>query len=78
MSKIRIIVDGVTELDGDIGEWVTRPPDFVRDHLTPGSGMKPYMKVVAIAFADAVMADKSVVIDARSLPAGWVVQVEDM
>jgi len=75
MSRVRIVVNGLVEMDENLGEWQDRPPDFIRDHMKPGTRHQPHMKMVLIAMTEALMSDASVEIAADTSPTGYTVTV---
>lgn len=78
MSHFRLKVNGDIEFDGQVGEWLRKPPDFVEDHLRPGAAAKPYMKCVMIVFTESVMTNRSVAITVTHNEKQWSMTVENV
>jgi hypothetical protein len=53
---IRILVDDRVLFDGELGDWVNRPPDEFRQMIKPGNAPKTWMKGILIAMGDAIQA----------------------
>lgn len=75
MSRVRIIINGNVKMDENLGDWLEKPPSFIRDHMKPGTTHQPYMKMVLIAMTEAVMSDASVQIAADTVKDGYTVTV---
>lgn len=75
MSHARIVVNEKVLFDGDLEQWVERPPEFIADmadKLKPGALQKPEPHMVAMmtVFGDAMAKGSDIVIEAAGGP-GW-------
>lgn len=76
MSRVSVVIDGKCEFDGELGEWVSTPPDFVKDLIKPGAKPQPHMKAIMLALTDALMLQQTVSIEAKTWIDGWSITVE--
>lgn len=75
MTHVRITIDNHVEFDGSVTEWKRQPPDMFADMIKPTSNPQPHMKAIAIAMADAVMAQRSTTIDVATGVDEWTMKV---
>lgn len=75
MSRVRIVLNGKVEMDEKLGDWLDKPPSFIRDHMRPGTVHQPHMKMVLIAMTEAVMSDASVQIAVDTTPNSYTLTV---
>lgn len=54
-SHMRIIVDGNTILNDELGDWERKPPEALAYMIRPGYMPKPWMKALLVVLADAVL-----------------------
>lgn len=66
MSRIRLVVNGHVEFDGEPGEWVSQPPDAFADMIKQGTRPEPWQKAVMIIMTDALIQEKSIGITVRT------------
>lgn len=76
MSGVLLRVNGYTEFDGELGEWVATPPDFIKDRLKPDTRMEPHIKAVMLTITDALLANVSVELDVHTWTGGWRMEVK--
>jgi len=75
MTNVKITIDDNVEYDGDLGEWVQKSPDFVRDHIKPGVQPKPHMVAIMMLVGDAIKQDQPVAVEATTRSYGWDLKV---
>jgi hypothetical protein len=75
MSRVRVVINGYVEMDEKLGEWRDTPPDFIRDHMKPGTRHQPHMKMILVAVTEAIMSDASVEITADTSPTSYTLTV---
>lgn len=82
MTNIRLTIDGKTEFDGDLGNWMLRPPEALGKLLRPdGTGLArqaEHMNHIALAVVDAAKVDQDKSIEVRTFTGGWTLTVEEM
>jgi hypothetical protein len=57
--RMRVIVDGNTILNDELGDWQTRPPEALAYMIKPGYVPKPWMKALLVVMADAALNEQS-------------------
>lgn len=76
MAQIRIVIDGETLLDKDIGEWTKDVPEL-RDYLQPsGKPPQPWMQAVLISLTGAVVRGQPFAAEIATRPGGWTLNVD--
>lgn len=78
MSRIRITIDDKVEFDGNPGEWVSTPPDFIKDVIKPDGRPQPHMQGVMMAMTNAVMRDEATSISVKTWTDGWTMTVKKL
>ena len=78
MAKVKLTINDKVEIDGDLGEWTSEPPEFLSRQLKPGAKPQPYMQAILLAVTHAVMTDRSVVIDAFHRSNRWNINVQEV
>jgi hypothetical protein len=78
MSRVQIVIDDTLEFDGDLNEWVSTPPDFIKDRIKPGMTPQPHMKGVLMAMTDAVLQDQAISINVKTWTDGWTMTVRKL
>lgn len=83
MSHARIVVDHKVLFDGDLSQWVARPPEFIAemaDQLKPGALQKPEPHMLAImsTFGQAMAAQSDITIEAETGPGWWTLKVKEL
>lgn len=78
-SHIRLLIDSVLKFEGDLNEWTSEPPEFVKDSMKLGAKPEPWMKAILIVMADAAMSGDNVSIEAWTpspdQPNRWALEV---
>lgn len=82
MSYARIVVDQKVLFDGELNQWIARPPDFIAnmaEQLKPNSMQKPqpHMMAVAFAFSEAMAKQADIIIEAVTGPGCWTLNVKE-
>lgn len=77
IPRVRLVIDGKVEFDGELDSWSATAPDYFRDKLRPDVQPEPWLKVVLVLMADAAMTGQSVNIDVRIEKRKWYVSVEE-
>ena len=82
MSCARITINGSVLFDGDIGKTVERPPEFIADIIKPKSAALAtlpefHMQAVALAFSQAVLTNKDLLINVRHENTWWSITVKE-
>lgn len=82
MSYARIVVNDEVLFDGELSQWVARPPDFVAnmaDMLKPDSIRKPepHMLAIMATFGEAMARQADIVIQASTGPGWWMLNVKE-
>lgn len=77
MSHVRVQINDVVEFEGELSEWVARPPEFVRDAIAPGAVPQPWLKAVMLAITDAVTMKQPADIRVRHDDEGWLLGVRN-
>lgn len=73
---MRIIVDGETWMDGDLGQWEQKKPEqFVKAIQNPRN-TPPGLRELMMAMADAAMRGNSVTITLQHTDTSWTLTVE--
>ncbi|AIT14578.1 hypothetical protein SEA_TAPIOCA_69 [Mycobacterium phage Tapioca] len=76
MSHIRVTLDGNTIMDGDPGQWATKPPAIADLELRAASGNpEPWVQILT-AFARAAVTGRNTTITATTRDNGWTLDVE--
>lgn len=75
MSHARIVVNDKVLFDGDLSQWVARPPEFIADladKLKPGAIQQPETHMLALmtVFGPAMAKGSDIAIEASGGP-GW-------
>ena len=77
MTHARLVIDGKTVMDEEMGEWEQRPPEFFKRVMTPGQRQEPHLKAVAIILAESLLAGQDVSIDVAATEIGaWTMSVK--
>jgi hypothetical protein len=77
VSTVKLTVDGVVEFNGQLGSWVSRPPEFIRKHLEPGAASPDtWVKAVMLSISDSVLLEADIDIDVRTRPTGWSLDMD--
>lgn len=82
MSSARITINGFVEWEGDISKTIERPPEFIANIIKPKSAALAtlpefHMQAVALAFSQAVLTNKDLLIDVRHEPSWWSIIVKE-
>jgi hypothetical protein len=82
MSHCRIVLNEKVLFDGEVTEWVARPPDFIAEMaecLKPGALTRPQPHMLAImsTFGDAVARSADIIIEATTGPGWWTLAVKE-
>jgi hypothetical protein len=75
MSALKLVVNGQTLMDGDLGEWRHKPPTSVQHLLQPGKKPQPYMQAALMALMEAAIKDVDTTIKVRTKARGWTIDV---
>jgi hypothetical protein len=77
MSHATLIIDGKTEIDGEITPGQKVPPPILADMVkaAPDGKRQPHLMAAAAALASAVMEGKPVQIIVATRPNGWTLTV---
>lgn len=75
MAQIRIVIDGDTIIDKDIGEWTQSLPEL-QDYLQPDSKPQPWMQAVLISLTGAAVRGQPFAAEVTTRPDGWTLNVE--
>jgi hypothetical protein len=83
VSHARIVVNDKVLFDGEPGQWVSRPPEFIADmaeKLKPGALQKPepHMQAIVLAFGLAMAREADIVIEAATGPGWWTLDVKEL
>lgn len=57
--RMRVIVDGNTILNDELGDWQRKPPESLAHMIRPGYTPKPWMKALLVVLADAALTEES-------------------
>lgn len=76
MSNFRLKVNGTTEFDGDLSEYRTVAPDFVKDRIKPGVKPELWMQTVMVVMTNAVTARQDVIVSVDHGEKVWSMTVE--
>lgn len=74
---IQLTVDGKTWMNGRLGEWSDRPPEFVAEHLKPNSRPPSWINAVMAAIAEAAITNIGVTMTVSTAANGWTVQLSN-
>lgn len=75
MPYAHITVDGRTLLNGDLGQWQTKPPAELAQHLKPGTPHQPGIRALLVALGDAVRMNKNTSIQLTNRDTGYDLKV---
>lgn len=75
MTHVKLIHNGATLMDGDLGQWQQTPPTAVQHLLQPGRKQQPYLQAALGALLEAALKDVDTTIEATTTPTGWCVRV---
>jgi hypothetical protein len=78
MSRFVLKVNGQVEFDGALGQWMQKPPDFVKDKLKPGTKPEAWVKAVMIVLTESLMLDESVAVEVNHQPRKWSMEVNEL
>lgn len=74
---MRVIVDGNTILNDELGDWQRKPPDALAHMIRPGYKPKPWMKALLVAMADATLTEQPTRFEINTASRGrWSLSVE--
>lgn len=76
MSYVRVEIDERVVFEGEFGEWLERPPDFLEPYLTPNAAPEPWMQAVMVSMLNAVLTGVGYNITVHTWITGWSVSVE--
>jgi hypothetical protein len=77
--KMRVIVDGNTILNDELGDWQTRPPESLAYMIKPGYTPKPWMKALLVVMADAALTEESMRFEVNTSSRGrWSLSAESL
>jgi hypothetical protein len=68
---MRIVVDGVTLMNGPIGDFEKKPPEFVVESIKKGAKTAPWMKAVMVTMADAAIRQQDITLEVTTMATGW-------
>lgn len=69
MAHARITINGKIEMDDNLGNWQSPPPEFLKKMVQPASKPEPHIKAVGIVLADSLLSGHDVAIDVTTDPA---------
>jgi hypothetical protein len=75
MAKVRLVIDGHTAMDEDLGTWLSDPPAILRDQLAANATPKLYMRAVLLIVADAAMTSTDTTIVVTTDAGDWTMDV---
>lgn len=78
MSHVKIVIDDKVEFNGDPGEWVSTPPDFIKDVIKPDGRPAPHMQGIMVAMTNAIMRNEPTSINVKTWADGWTMTVKKL
>lgn len=76
MSYVCVDIDDRVVFEGEFGEWLERPPEFLEPYLTPQATPEPWMQGVMMALLNAVLTGTAYNITVLTWITGWSIKVE--
>jgi len=72
MTHLCITIDDSVEFDGELGDWTSQPPNFIKDIIKPGQARPDgHWLAIMAATTDAITKNQSTSISVKTWPDGW-------
>lgn len=77
MTHIDIVIDGVTEFDGELSEYTVNPPALLRN-IDPHVRPAPHMVGILMAVQTAIGTRTTTSINVETFSDGWSMRVREL
>jgi len=72
MTHLSITINNHVEFDGELGDWVSKPPTFIKNIIKPGQARpEGHWLAIMAATTDAVTKNQATAISVNTWPDGW-------